>query len=145
MLSSVSEDNEIVKAELRLYQIQRTDNIMGQSIKVFPLKKTFDPDTVCWNNSSSDDPWAVPGAYDENDVDMNSIAAVMMDEQNNIWREWNITNYVKALRNGTKQNYGLLLKQDNETADSSSSYKMPTDDEEALRPELVIHFQSLIQ
>ena len=68
-----------------------------------------------------------------------------MDEQNNIWREWNITSYVKALRNGTKQNYGLLLKQDNETVDSSSSYKMPTDDEESLRPELVIHFQSPIQ
>ena len=60
-----------------------------------------------------------------------------MDDQNNIWRVWDITTYIKQLRNGTKQNYGFLLKQDDEI-EGESRYKMTNDPDESLRPKLVI-------
>jgi len=143
ILGEIPQDNQIVKAKLKLYEYAYSE-AEGKSVSIYSLKHSFDPETVTWNNYSEGNSWSTPGAYDENDIDITPLATVTLDDQNNIWREWNITSYVKDLRNGTKQNYGFLLKQDNET-EGESRYKMTNDPDESLRPQLVIIFsKSLI-
>ncbi len=142
LLSSVSKNNSIVTAKLRLYN--KANNANNHKINIYALKKPFEPQEVCWNNSSSNTPWAEPGAYNENDIEMTPISNITLDDKNSIWREWDVTSYVKEIRNGTRQNYGWLLKQENES-EGYSFYTPEEDSSTALRPELVIHFQSPIQ
>ncbi|RLJ04488.1 MAG: hypothetical protein DRP14_03265, partial [Candidatus Aenigmatarchaeota archaeon] len=138
ILGDIPEDNQIVESKLKLYEYSYFE-AEGKSVSIYSLKHSFDTETVTWNNYSEGNLWSTPGAYDENDIDITPLATVTLDDQINIWREWNITNYVKALRNGTKQNYGLLIKQDNES-EGGSRYKMTNDPDESLRPQLVIIF-----
>jgi len=142
LLSSVSKNNSIVTAKLRLYN--KANNANNHKINIYALKKPFEPQEVCWNNSSSNTPWAEPGAYNENDIEMTPISNITLDDKNSIWREWDVTSYVKEIRNGTRQNYGWLLNQENES-EGYSFYIPEEDSSTALRPELVIHFQSPIQ
>jgi len=138
ILGDIPEDNQIVESKLKLYEYSYFE-AEGKSVSIYSLKHSFDTETVTWNNYSEGNLWSTPGAYDENDIDITPLATVTLNDQINIWREWNITDYVKALRNGTKQNYGLLIKQDNES-EGGSRYKMTNDPDESLRPQLVIIF-----
>jgi len=138
ILGDIPEDNQIVESKLKLYEYSYF-KAEGKSVSIYSLKHSFDTETVTWNNYSEGNLWSTPGAYDENDIDITPLATVTLDDQINIWREWDITDYVKALRNGTKQNYGLLIKQDNES-EGESRYKMTNDPDESLRPQLVIIF-----
>ncbi|MBU2431900.1 MAG: DNRLRE domain-containing protein, partial [Proteobacteria bacterium] len=138
IISSIPASNNITRAELRLYQTAN-GSFQGQygNIQIFALAIPFDPAAVCWNT-----PWTTPGGYDGG----TPLRAVdMSDGQKDLWREWEITSYVQEIRNGTRPDYGFLLKQEDEGVDEVNSWYGHHHYDEALRPELVIHFASPIE
>ena len=134
--SQIPANASIVSAKLRLYQYRyKNYNASGQIINLFALNTTFDPNTVCWNSS-----WSKPGTG-ENDIEPNPLSSVTLDDKVNVWREWNITSYVKEVHNGQRQNLGFLLKASDESRKGfHSRYKMDNDPDQDLRPELVIEY-----
>ncbi|RLJ05378.1 MAG: hypothetical protein DRP14_01980, partial [Candidatus Aenigmatarchaeota archaeon] len=134
--SQIPANASIVSAKLRLYQYRyKNYNASGQIISLFSLKTAFDPNTVCWNSS-----WSKPGTG-ENDIEPNPLSSVTLDDKVNVWREWNITSYVKEVHNGQRQNLGFLLKASDESIKGlHSRYKMDNDPDQDLRPELVIEY-----
>ncbi len=126
-------DATIVSAKLRMHQYRTRHATGGQVIDLFALKTGFDPDTVCWNS-----PWWQPGTG-EDDIEPNPLSTVVLDDKTNVWREWDVTSYVKEVMNGERQNYGFLLKSINETS-GHSRYNMDNEPDESLRPELVIEY-----
>ncbi|MCD6214017.1 MAG: DNRLRE domain-containing protein, partial [Candidatus Desulfofervidus sp.] len=137
-LYQIPADATIVSAKLRLYQYRYENyDAGGQTINLFALKTAFDPDTVCWNS-----PWFEPGTG-EDDIEPNPLSSVTLDDKVNVWREWDVTSYVKEVYNGQRENLGFLLKASDESRQGlHSRYKMDNDPDQGLRPELVIEYSS---
>lgn len=107
-VSSIPSNAIVTYAGLDLYQngnIQQYANTFA----AYNITQDWDELGVTWNNQPNYDPATESGAqtYDGTTVG---------------WRTFTITNIVAAWVNGTKPNYGVMLKATNENAFGGSSY-----------------------
>ena len=133
--AKVSAGTDVTRAVLRLYQTANT-RANGHILDLFALGRAFDAASVTWNS-----PWSQSGAY-PGDVDGAAITSITLDSQNGVWREFDVTNYVREVVSGQRANNGFLLKARDETDGESRYFFAEDTSNNALHPELVIEYGS---
>ena len=128
----------ITEAKLKLYQYQNY-RATNHVIEAYPLYRDWYEKGVSWNNCGVESCWEVPGAEGTGDRASEPVASVTLDNQINLWREWDITSLVQSWLSGTISNYGILLKERNETT-GHSRYIMDNDSDTEHRPVLEIGY-----
>jgi hypothetical protein len=98
---------------------------------------------MTWNEASTGVSWTTAGAYDATDIDMTPSASVS-NVAVNTWVEFTgsgMVSLVEGWINGTISNYGVLLKRNAETFDSTSNeFASSQWGDPALAPYLVVTF-----
>ncbi|MFO7678346.1 MAG: DNRLRE domain-containing protein [Thermoplasmatota archaeon] len=103
----------IISAELRLYKYDdyylcEYTNPVGRTYDVHRVIDNWNENGVRWNNRPDHDSTITDGA--------------IVPNNNNNWMIWNVTNDVQSFLNGIYNNYGWLIKDNDELDCHSSSY-----------------------
>ncbi|MEW5760316.1 MAG: DNRLRE domain-containing protein [Candidatus Thermoplasmatota archaeon] len=114
-LSSIQSNATIISAELSLKEIGSGSGWSTRIFSVYPLTSSWEETKITWNNQPSYD----NGIY--------ASATVKPIATKALYDSWNITKIVQGWVSGTKQNYGIIVK------DSTVSSKLRPPEEKVYK------------
>ncbi len=133
-LSSITDIDKIDSVKLAFYSV---DVKAENSCSLYVITNDWDAN-VTWNNRKSGSSWSTAGG----DIDRSSLIAKQVPDYGLSWEEFDVTDHVMAMLNGTKSNYGFLLKVEYCTTTDFVNYRHYASSEYAtqeLRPKLVFY------
>jgi hypothetical protein len=146
-LRNVLGRGRLVKATLEFHQLASPE-AKGAVVALYPLKRAWSPDAGTWQHADRGQKvaWEKPGASGSADAGVQPIAQTVLDQQENLWRSWDVTTYLRSVLEGKTPPHGLLMK----VARDEPRYGVrfypdgdvtPLPKDPALRPRLVIEFE----
>jgi hypothetical protein len=125
-LSTVPANAAVVDADLKLYHYNGsgTDDF---TIGLYKVTSAWDESTITWNLQ--------PTCSVDAEITSNITAAIA-------WKSWDIDTLVQAWLDGSITNYGVVLKDTNESSVNTIAYFRTSDytSDTSKRPELVIYY-----
>jgi len=137
----------LLKATLEFHQIDNRDS-KGAVVALYPLKRAWTPDAGTWQQADRNrkQAWEKPGASGPTDADAQPVAQIVLDDQEDLWRSWDVTSYLRGVLEGRTPPYGLLMRIAlDEPKHGVRFYPdgdvAPAPQDPALRPRLMIEFE----
>ncbi|MBA7523198.1 hypothetical protein ES705_15321 [subsurface metagenome] len=125
--SSIPADAIVTDADLKLYQYSTngTDNF---TIELLKINNSWDESTICWDLKPT--------------LSGDTIISSSITAGATTWNSWDIDDLVQAWLDGDIANYGVVLKDTNETSGDTIAYFFTSDytTDPTKRPKLVISY-----
>jgi len=111
-LSSIPADVRVTDADLKLYQYNTigSDNF---TIGLYRVTSNWDESTITWNLQ--------PTSSTDAEIAINITAGAVT------WKSWDIDTLVQGWLDGTIANYGMMLKDTDESSDNTIAYFFTSD------------------
>ena len=137
---------KLKKATLQLYQ-KESPNYANAAIALIRLKRPWVPGSGTWLSYDKTKKllWSVRGGLCDADIEPKEEGRVIIDKNRDVWRAWDVTQYVKDVLTGKQQNFGFLMRVMNNELDYHVRFYPPGDLEGAkdksLRPRVVLEIE----
>jgi hypothetical protein len=146
-LRSVLGSGRLLKATLEFHQLE-SPKAEGAVVALYPLKRVWSPDAGSWQEADRTQKlaWEKPGASGKDDAEGQPIAQTVLDEQQGLWRSWDVTAYLRSVLEGRRPANGLLMKVVRDEPRFGVRFYpdgafMKAAKDPALRPRLVVEFE----
>jgi hypothetical protein len=147
-LEAAMQKAKIKKATLELYQIESQESgYKGASVCIYRLKRPWVPDAGSWlcYDELKKLPWGLPGADGDADIEAKDDARVTLDSKYDQWRSFDVTEYVRDVLTGKRQNYGFLMRVINDEPSHQVRFYPEKDldakKDKSLRPRLILEVE----
>jgi hypothetical protein len=147
-IEAALQKSKIKKATLELYQIESEESgYKGAVVCIYRLKRPWVPDAGSWMcyDELKKLNWSLPGADGDADIEAKDDARVIIDSKHDVWRSWDVTDYVKDVLTGKRQNYGFLMRVINDEPSHQVRFYPEKDldakKDKSLRPRLVLEVE----
>lgn len=127
-LDSIPKKREIINANLQLYMYSSPS--ATQRFNAHLVIENWDEDELFW--------------ISQPDFLENPTSSILINATSDVWINWDITEAVKAWHSHKTENYGIMIKIENErnATDENAAFHPKEASSDGLRPKLVIHLDS---